>query len=338
MNNKQIHIYISGRVQGVFFRKFVKNKADQLGLTGFTQNLTDGRVEVVAQGKEESLYDLVRFCQIGSKGSDVKEVEIINEIPEFTFDTFELIRSGNYIRDKIKAAKNLAQNIVKDKIIPKHVVIIPDGNRRWAKKQGLEVWKGHEKGRKNAEDLLSHIKESGVKFLTMWGFSTENWKRSEIEVKQLMKIFEKMIDDLKDRVNEEKIRFYHFGRKDRLPKKLLQKIEDLEEKTKNYTDFSFGLALDYGGRDELIRAFEKIQDYDGQIDEEVINNVVDSSDFPDPDLIIRTGGEQRLSGMMPWQSIYAEILFSSKLFPQFSKEDFTLALQTFANRKRRFGK
>lgn len=222
--------------------------------------------------------------------------------------------------------------------LPKHPVIIPDGNRRWARKKGLPVWRGHQKGMQRTKELLKELRDLGVQYCTWWGFSTENWDRENQEVKQLMLLFQKTLSDLERDAHKNKIQFKHFGRKDRLPQAILKKMAKLEKETREYEDYHFGLALDYGGHDELIRAFKKVQDSGEKISESSISNALDTQGFPDPDLIIRTGGEQRISGIMPWQSVYAELYFEPALYPDFDTNKLQKALQNFAERERRFGK
>lgn len=223
-------------------------------------------------------------------------------------------------------------------ILPKHIVVIPDGNRRWAKQKGLPVWRGHHKGMQRTKELLRELRKLGVQYCTWWGFSTENWDRDSQEVKELMVLFQKTLSDLARDAHKNKIQFRHFGRRDRLPKSLVAKIEKLEKETSEYQDYHFGLALDYGGHDELIRAFKKIQKSGKGISEEVVNEVLDTFGFPDPDLIIRTGGEQRISGIMPWQAAYAELYFEKALYPDFDTAKLQRALEDFSKRQRRFGK
>ena len=220
---------------------------------------------------------------------------------------------------------------------PKHVVIIPDGNRRWTRERNKPTFFGHKKGFDRAIDLVEYARKLEIKYLTIWGFSTENWNRSEGEVGYLMKIFERMLKKIECKLIRNQISFHHFGRKDRLPKNLLKLIAKLENEMKKFTDYHFALCLDYGGRDELTRAFNKI-DKNKPTKEIEINEALDSKDFPDVDFIIRTSGEQRLSGMMPWQSVYAELYFSPKYFPDFDRKQFLEALGEYSLRQRRLGR
>lgn len=335
---KRIHIFISGRVQGVLFRQYVLSVAQRLGIMGFTRNLPDGRVEIIGEGDKGVLLTFLHECEIGSKLSSVHGVEYSWHAATEEFRGFELVRhEKGYVKDKIEAVKNLAHGLISKPKVPEHLVLIPDGNRRWAKLMDLATWKGHAKGGERAKELLEVLCDSGVKYVTLWGFSTENWKRSEAEVQKLMELFAQTIHDLKDIVHEHKIRFVHFGRKSKFSESLHKEIVELEEATKDYEDYHLGIALDYGGREELLSAVNQVKDLD-TITEDDISRALYTKDFPDPDFIIRTGGEQRLSGMMPWQSVYAELYFPSKLFPDFCKEDMKEALNVFASRKRRLGK
>ncbi|MFW6283223.1 MAG: polyprenyl diphosphate synthase [Minisyncoccales bacterium] len=224
--------------------------------------------------------------------------------------------------------------------IPIHIGIIPDGNRRWARSRGLSSLKGHEKAaeKERIKKLFSVSKNLGVKYLSLWGFSTENWKRSEKEKDNLFRIFFNLLDELEDFLHKEEIRFRHFGRKDRISKKLANKIKKIEEETKKYDLFNFNICLDYGGRDEIIRAVDNVlKSGKRKMTEEEFQNFLDTKDIPDLDMIIRTSGEKRLSGFMPFQGVYAELFFINKHFPDFSYKDLKKLISDFGKRKRRFG-
>lgn len=344
-NLKQLHIFITGRVQGVFFRDNTKRVAENLNLKGFAKNLQDGRVEIVAQGEDHNLRKLLDWCYRGSLLSKVEGLSFEWEESgkENVYKKFK-VEKGNktFIEDKADAAKNLGKRVVNRIIgkVPEHLVIIPDGNRRWAKEQGMDPWIGHKKALDQISNLSKEIRENNIKYTTFWGFSTENWKRDEKEINELMKLFKIFVKKFRKEALENEIRFYHFGRKDRLPEDILKLLADLEEDTKEFNKYHVALALDYGGRDEIIRAINKIQKREGEITEfteEMISEALDTKEFPDPDLIIRTSGEQRTSGMMPWQGAYAEYYFSPLHFPEFSSNELKLAIDDFGNRKRRFG-
>jgi undecaprenyl diphosphate synthase len=226
------------------------------------------------------------------------------------------------------------------KTFPKHVAIIPDGNRRWAKQHGLIASMGHRKAVEEGKlrSFYTAAKERGVKCISLWGFSTENWKRSELEKKNLFEIFEGVIDSLSKDLMQDKIRFIHVGRKDRLPAFLFAKIAKLQKETESFDDFILCLALDYGGRDEILRATKKLQNSGLEATEENFSKCLDTSDLPVLDLVIRTGGDQRLSGFMPYQCVYSELLFLDKFFPDFNEGDLIEAIDNFGNRGRRFGK
>lgn len=241
-----------------------------------------------------------------------------------------------------QAWPSLALNIrynesnMEQKNIPMHVAIIADGNRRWAKERGLPSFEGHRKGFENIKALSKKAKQLGIKIITFWVFSTENWKRAAEEVGYLMNLAEKVIDvQIKDAIEEE-TRIVHIGRKDRLPEGLRKKIDFAEEKTKNFTKYYFVMALDYGGHDEITRAVRKMKD----IQKENIEDYLDTHilPYPNPDYIIRTSGEERLSGFMTWQSAYSEYYFSELYFPDFNQEALEKAVIKYGERKRRFGK
>jgi len=227
--------------------------------------------------------------------------------------------------------------------IPKHVVIIPDGNRRWAKGKGLPTFEGHRRGAELTKKLVKKARDLGIKVLTLWGFSTENWKRDKKEVNYLMVLYEKLIEQNLNEALKNKTRIIHLGRKDRLNNSLRKRIVDAEEKTKKFNRYYLVCALDYGGRDEIIRTINKITNHKLQItniNEDNFNQFLDTKDlpYPEPDLIIRTSGEQRTSGFMIWQAVYAEYVFIDKYFPDFSVEMFEKSIKQFSQRQRRFGK
>ena len=227
------------------------------------------------------------------------------------------------------------------KFVPNHLAIIPDGNRRWAKKKGMISFKGVEYGGsyEHLKELFEGLKDSGVKHVSVWGFSTENWKRPKKEIESVFKLIAKSIDKFRKDAFENKIRFRHFGRKDRIPRKIVELLDNLESDTKEFTDFNVQLCLDYGGRDEIVRAVNKII-LEGlkNIDEESFSKYLDDSEIPDVDFIIRTSGEKRTSGLMPFQSDYAEFYFIDKYFPDLNSNDLREAIEEFERRKRNFGK
>ncbi|PJA47334.1 di-trans,poly-cis-decaprenylcistransferase [Candidatus Uhrbacteria bacterium CG_4_9_14_3_um_filter_36_7] len=339
IQEKQLVIHISGRVQAVFVRHNIKRIAEQYTLTGFTQNLPDGRIEVVAEGEEICLRHLLDWCYRGSFLARVDSLSFTWKPASRVFKNFSISTRGqSIIKDEHQALKHLSRRVVRRVInkVPQHLLIIPDGNRRWAKDRGMLVWQGHEVGAHNTIKLAEEAKKLGISFFTIWGFSTENWNRNIIEVKQLMFLFEKILEEYKSWFIDHKIQFHHFGRKDRLPKSLLESILHLEQKTKLFTKYHFAIALDYGGRDELLRAVEQIKGLTN-IEEDDISKALDSYGFPDPDFIVRTSGEQRTSGIMPWQSVYAELYFSPLYFPDFSPAELRFAVQDYEFRQRRMG-
>jgi len=224
--------------------------------------------------------------------------------------------------------------------LPRHIAIIMDGNRRWAVRRGLEPTAGHEAGSERIMELVEAGRALGIEAVTLWGFSTENWKRSKAEVKYLINLFIRYARKFRQEFLSQEIRFRHIGRKDRLPSKLMDIFLDLEEKTKNYDRSTFAIALDYGGRDEIVRAVQKIVE-DGipasRIDEELIKNYLDTADIVDPDMIVRTSGEQRVSGFLPFQGTYAELFLIEDLFPDFTAARLQDLIVEYLKRNRTFG-
>lgn len=224
--------------------------------------------------------------------------------------------------------------------IPKHVAIIMDGNRRWAKKRGLPSSMGHKEGYKIFKVIGDYCRELGVETLTIYAFSTENWKRAQEEVTGLMNILRQAIKVEKDRLHSENIRLKVIGRRSDLPTDLQQLIIEAEELTKTNTGGQVNIALSYSGRGEIVDAVKKIvnQGYnENDINEELISENIYTAGQIEPELIIRTGGDRRLSNFLLWQSYYTELYFSDILWPDFTKEDLNEALKYYSDVKRNFG-
>ncbi len=227
--------------------------------------------------------------------------------------------------------------------IPNHIAVIPDGNRRWAKEHHLPSLEGHRRGFDVAIKIGRKIRAMGIHTLTMWAFSTENWNRSQEEISYLMKMYETFIEKNLKEAMREKIRIIHLGRRDRISKKLLERIQDSEGKTKNFKNYILNIAIDYGGRDEIIRGIHRMSEENINLNNltiEQFNNFLDTANqpYPNPDLIIRTSGEQRTSGLMIWQAAYAEYIFLQKHFPDVNDRDIENAVSEYSRRQRRFGK
>jgi len=224
---------------------------------------------------------------------------------------------------------------------PRHIAIIMDGNGRWAKKRGLPRLAGHEAGGRNIRPVVKIFADYGVRYLTLYAFSTENWNRPRIEVAGLLSLLAKKIDQETQAFHQENIRLVHLGRLDRMSQKLGEKVRAAVELTKNNTGLTLCLAFDYGGRDEIIRATRRIASAGipgDNIDESVFARYLYSPDIPDPDLVIRTGGESRLSNFLLWQAAYSELYFTPVLWPDFGPKDVEEALSEYERRQRRFGK
>ncbi len=230
----------------------------------------------------------------------------------------------------------------KGTIIPNHIAVILDGNGRWARSRGLPVTKGHEAGAKAIKQVMDAARGWGVHTLTIWGFSTENWSRPYWEIKKIMALIKASLQNELKTAKEDGIKFHHIGRKDRLPKDLLDWISKVEEETKDNKNYILNVALDYGGHDEILRAVKKIVD-DGvssdKIDEKIFESYLDTADqpYPSPDLFIRTSGEQRTSGFFPWQMAYTEFYFEPDHLPDMTPDKLKAAIMDFSRRRRRFG-
>jgi len=223
---------------------------------------------------------------------------------------------------------------------PQHVAIIMDGNGRWARKRCLPRLMGHKAGGDNINPVVKIFADYGVKYLTLYMFSTENWNRPRIEVSGILTLLTSRIDQEVKAFHQDNIRILHLGQLDRLSQKLRGKIEAAVELTKNNTGLTLCLAFDYGGRDEIVRAAKHIIDAgisSDALDEVIFERYLFTSGIPDPDLIIRTGGESRLSNFLLWQSAYSELYFTPVLWPDFGQKEIEQALSGYKTRQRRFG-
>ncbi len=230
--------------------------------------------------------------------------------------------------------------------VPHHVAIIMDGNRRYAQEFGLLVTEGHEKGREKLEQILEWCMEIGVRMLTVYAFSTENVGREKDEVDALMRMFVSNFNRLaeEERVHRHKIRVRVLGQREMLPEDLKRAIERAEERTKDYDQYFFNIAVGYGGREEIIQAIrriaEKVKEGELPVDaitERTFTEFLYTKDMPDPDLVLRTSGEERVSNFLLWQLAYSELYFSDVYWPGFRKIDFLRAVRSYQMRKRRFG-
>lgn len=230
--------------------------------------------------------------------------------------------------------------------IPKHVAIMMDGNRRWAKKKGMVVVAGHAFAVDNVvEKLIERAGELGIEYLTLWAFSTENWKRDEEEVSGLMNLFRKALMTKVQRFIEKGARLKMIGDITRFAPDIQEGMKQAMKASEKNDKITVTFALNYGGRDEILRAVRKIHEEIRNssfeirnLDEKYFSSMLDTAGMPDPDLIIRTGGEQRTSGFLMWSGAYSELYFTETLFPDFGSEQLDLAIEEYQKRQRRFGK
>ncbi|MCB2213846.1 isoprenyl transferase [bacterium] len=224
--------------------------------------------------------------------------------------------------------------------VPQHIAIIMDGNGRWAKERGMPRVAGHRAGTDNLRDIVRACVEFGVKYLTVYAFSTENWSRPKMEVAGLMQIFAETIDRDLGELSEEGAKLIHIGHLDGLPEVLQKKVRHAVEITKDNDRITFVLAFNYGGRDEIVNVIQKMLK-DGvdpeDVDEDLVNKYMFTAGIPDPDLVIRTSGEQRTSNFLTWQTVYSEWIFPSVNWPDFGKEELRKAIEAYNQRERRFG-
>jgi len=242
-------------------------------------------------------------------------------------------------------------NIFKKKVhkidkenLPRHIGIIMDGNGRWAKKRGLPRSAGHARGAANFKKIVTYCGEIGIEVLTVYAFSTENWKRPKEEIRGLMRLLEEYLDSAYDELEGKNVRVLIIGERDMLSENLLVKIKKLEEHTKNNTGLRLNIALSYGGRQEIVHAARECAKKAAagefapeDIDEKMISSFMYTAGQPDPDLIIRPSGEKRTSNFLLWQSAYSEYWFSNIMWPQFSEKDLLSAIADYQGRSRRYG-
>lgn len=219
----------------------------------------------------------------------------------------------------------------------KHVAIIMDGNSRWAKKKHVPVSIGHTSGTKRLQDVIKVAKENHISYVTLYAFSTENWKREREEINHLMKIIEKFYQSEFNKILKNDIKINFIGAEINIPDKILKLFRNMEEKSENNQSLVLNIAFNYGAREELTQAMNKLKNSEGKITEEDINKMLYTSGQPDVDYLIRTSGEYRLSNFLLWQVAYAEFYFPEILWPDFTEEEFQKALDIFYKRKRRFG-
>jgi len=231
----------------------------------------------------------------------------------------------------------------KNTVIPNHIAMILDGNRRWARARGLKPWEGHYHGYLAIEALAKAVRNLGVHTFTVWAWSTENWDRPQEEIDAIMNLFRKALKEKENEFHKDKVALVHLGRKDRLPEDIQKMLIKIEAETAKYSkNHIYNLAVDYGGRSEIVRATQKAIDSgikSKDLNEKTFEKFLDTygQPYPNPDLFIRTSGEQRTSGLMPWQMVYAEYYFENTHLPDFTPEKLKEAILDYSRRRRRFG-
>ncbi len=242
------------------------------------------------------------------------------------------------------AQKNEIKTIV-EKTNLQHIAIIMDGNRRWAKNHMLPSAVGHQKGVESLKNTMRSFDKFGIKYLTVYAFSTENWNRKKEEVDFLMNLLAKTLTDELDEMHEENVKIKFVGNIEKLGPKLIEILKNAENKTKNNTGVNLQIAFNYGARDEIVNAVKKIAQKAldgeikiGEIDEKLVSENLYTAKIPDPDLLIRTGGEKRISNYLLWQIAYSEVYVTEKFWPEFDENALTEAILEFEKRNRRYGK
>jgi undecaprenyl diphosphate synthase len=224
--------------------------------------------------------------------------------------------------------------------VPKHIGFIMDGNRRWAKSHKLEILMGHNRGAERIETIVEAAADRGIAFTTFWAFSTENWNREKAEVEMLINVFRDVLSGpIVDRMIKNGVKLQVIGEYHAFPDDIVRQVEVLKETSKDNNRITATIALNYGGRADILQAVNKaLEDVKKSVTEEQFSSYLFTDGQPDPDMIIRTGGEQRLSGFMPWQTVYSELYFTDTYWPDFDEEALEIALEEYKNRQRRFGK
>ena len=254
--------------------------------------------------------------------------------------------SDQMISDATATEEQLEQEVITGPM-PNHIAIIMDGNRRYAKELGLETREGHIAGKDKIRDVLNWCLKLGVKNLTVYAFSTENFNREESEVNFLMELIEKAMREMADdpKVTEYRVKIQALGEKELLPEALVDAIQYAEEKTKDFGDYTFSMAIAYGGRQEIVSAFrdiaEKVKEGEISVDdinEEMVSQYLYTTGMPDPDLVLRTSGELRISNFLLWQMAYSELYFTDVYWPSFRYIDLLRAIRSYQQRARRYGK
>jgi len=222
--------------------------------------------------------------------------------------------------------------------LPQHIAIIMDGNRRWAKEKGLRTYEGHKKGISQVKEIIKAGQNMGIKVMTFYCFSTENWKRTKTEVKYLMTLFTNYIKNNLQELNKNNVKIKHIGRQDRIPKNLQRVLQEAEKISKKNTSMTVNLAIDYGGKDEIVRAINKYYNENSTpLTAEYLSKYLDTAPHSNVDLFIRTSGEKRISNFLLWEIAYAELFFIKEHFPDFSVALFTKIIENYVRRNRRYG-
>jgi undecaprenyl diphosphate synthase len=233
-----------------------------------------------------------------------------------------------------------AKDNVKFEHFPKHVAIIMDGNRRWAEQHGLPSFEGHRAGVKSLRAVIEHLNKYQLPYLTVYGFSTENWRRSPTEVKGLLRLLEEVLKTETNELHKNGVQLRHLGYLAGLSPRIQKAISNAVELTKNNQGMVLSIAFNYGGRDEITRAIRRLIDdriTADEVNENLIGNYLNTAGIPDVDLVIRTGGETRLSNFLTWQTVYSELYFTDALWPDFNAGEIDKALLFYSQRQRRFG-
>lgn len=343
---EQLEIIIKGEFWNKDSLMSVSNLAQNINLRGY-MDINDDSIELILQGSKNSLEEMLLWVQKGSFMKSIKSMSYSYLDMKVKFDKFQiknesiLSKASNAIKKFKYEPIDMEKMDLDFQKIPKHITIIPDGNRRWAREKNLHPWIGHMQITKNKSKLMEMFEVAskiGIEYITFWAFSTDNWKRDHKEVEMLLGMMRDFADEMLEEGKSRNIRYRHIGRRDRLPSDILGKIDKLVENTKDNSGICIQFAIDYGGKDEIVRGVNKIiEEGVKKVDVEIMNKYIDSGLLPPPDLIIRTGGERRTSGVMMWHSDYSELYFTNLMFPDFDAYAMIDAVRDYEKRVRRFG-
>lgn len=315
-------ITITGKVQGVFFRRNSQKKANELKLTGYAKNEENGTVFIHIEGSMTAILKFINWASIGEGKAVVESLKITWQKPTGVYTTYEIIKP---LQSAIIGISNIVSPtslLPKETIVPKHIAIIPLGTRKWARNRNIDVLKGYDVAGQAIAEMVECLPKTTVKFMTILALPQEIWNLPTAEIESVIKNIEKWIDELLPTLQRNKIKFQTIGRKTRIPQSLKRKIKLAEDKTRSNKGLTFTFAIDYSGRDEIISTFNEISTKGiPMIDIKTFDEYADSRNIPEPDLLIVTGGRRYINDFMIWKIGRTYIEFKNEDFPDLTCKD-----------------